>query len=462
MDTRENVEIFNLFVRLLDGKTLALKLTSPSVDGHALKHRLFQTTGIPPNHQRLVSGIRQIENDSVLSCSGDPSGRFPTVHLLLRLLGGKGGFGSLLRGAATKAGQKKTNNFDACRDMSGRRLRHVNAEKRLEEWKAEEEERRLEKMAEEFLKKKAKVGKKGVGDSAAQKYVEKYREESARCVAEVEESVRDAVMKGKRKAGLMANGADAKKLKIWMGKRKVGESDSDDSDEDEAENEEESEKSVILNGGRSDLNKDAEGSSDSVNYGKAGDGSGGSSCESGSEEEKDMAAQETMELVGSSSEKTIQSEQVDVVETNDQTTQSAVLPCSEAVAVSPHQEDEIVKQDEIANENVSANHQDISNPNSCEIIEDLSTLPEPNGPPVSKLSDHDETTATVSNSEIPLNFDGFSSAAEMEVLGLERLKSELQARGLKCGGTLQERAARLFLLKSTPLDKLPKKLLARK
>uniref|UniRef100_A0A9I9DRD4 Protein SDE2 homolog n=1 Tax=Cucumis melo TaxID=3656 RepID=A0A9I9DRD4_CUCME len=462
MDTRENVEIFNLFVRLLDGKTLALKLTSPSVDGHALKHRLFQTTGIPPNHQRLVSGIRQIENDSVLSCSGDPSGRFPTVHLLLRLLGGKGGFGSLLRGAATKAGQKKTNNFDACRDMSGRRLRHVNAEKRLEEWKAEEEERRLEKMAEEFLKKKAKVGKKGVGDSAAQKYVEKYREESARCVAEVEESVRDAVMKGKRKAGLMANGADAKKLKIWMGKRKVGESDSDDSDEDEAENEEESEKSVILNDGRSDLNKDAEGSSDSVNYGKAGDGSGGSSCESGSEEEKDMAAQETMELVGSSSEKTIQSERVDVVETNDQTTQSAVLPCSEAVAVSPHQEDEIVKQDEIANENVSANHQDISNPNSCEIIEDLSTLPEPNGPPVSKLSDHDETTATVSNSEIPLNFDGFSSAAEMEVLGLERLKSELQARGLKCGGTLQERAARLFLLKSTPLDKLPKKLLARK
>ncbi|KAA0039912.1 hypothetical protein IC582_027383 [Cucumis melo] len=462
MDTRENVEIFNLFVRLLDGKTLALKLTSPSVDGHALKHRLFQTTGIPPNHQRLVSGIRQIENDSVLSCSGDPSGRFPTVHLLLRLLGGKGGFGSLLRGAATKAGQKKTNNFDACRDMSGRRLRHVNAEKRLEEWKAEEEERRLEKMAEEFLKKKAKVGKKGVGDSAAQKYVEKYREESARCVAEVEESVRDAVMKGKRKAGLMANGADAKKLKIWMGKRKVGESDSDDSDEDEAENEEESEKSVILNDGRSDLNKDAEGSSDSVNYGKAGDGSGGSSCESGSEEEKDMAALETMELVGSSSEKTIQSEQVDVVETNDQTTQSAVLPCSEAVAVSPHQEDEIVKQDEIANENVSANHQDISNPNSCEIIEDLSTLPEPNGPPVSKLSDHDETTATVSNSEIPLNFDGFSSAAEMEVLGLERLKSELQARGLKCGGTLQERAVRLFLLKSTPLDKLPKKLLARK
>jgi hypothetical protein len=47
------------------------------------------------------------------------------------------------------------------------------------------------------------------------------------------------------------------------------------------------------------------------------------------------------------------------------------------------------------------------------------------------------------------------------VLGLEKLKIELQSRGLKCGGTLQERAARLFLLKTTPLDKLPKKLLAK-
>ncbi|CAH8379397.1 unnamed protein product [Eruca vesicaria subsp. sativa] len=39
------------------------------------------------------------------------------------------------------------------------------------------------------------------------------------------------------------------------------------------------------------------------------------------------------------------------------------------------------------------------------------------------------------------------------VLGMERLKIELQSRGLKCGGTLQERAERLFLLKSTPLAK---------
>ena len=68
------------------------------------------------------------------------------VHLLLHFPNGKGGFCSLLRGTATKTGQKKTNNFDACRDMSGRRLRHVNAENKLEKWRTKVAERELERM----------------------------------------------------------------------------------------------------------------------------------------------------------------------------------------------------------------------------------------------------------------------------------------------------------------------------
>lgn len=211
-DNNNNNRIYHLFVKLLDGKTLTLRFTSPTVSALAVKHRLHETTRIPSRHQRLVTGgLRQISDDSVISCPDDGAAIFPTVHLLLRLVGGKGGFGSLLRGAATKAGQKKTNNFDACRDMSGRRLRHVNAEKKLEEWRAEEEQRKLERMAEDFIKKKAKKGKKGVGEGEAEKYVAKYREESERCVAEVLESVNEAV---KRK-GEPVGGADAKRLKIW-------------------------------------------------------------------------------------------------------------------------------------------------------------------------------------------------------------------------------------------------------
>ena len=49
-------------------------------------------------------------------------------ELRLRVVGGKGGFGAQLRGTHTRVGQKKTTNFDACRDLSGRRLRHVQTE----------------------------------------------------------------------------------------------------------------------------------------------------------------------------------------------------------------------------------------------------------------------------------------------------------------------------------------------
>ncbi|XLT43677.1 hypothetical protein HN873_036281, partial [Arachis hypogaea] len=97
---------------------------------------------------------------------------------------------------------------------------------RLEEWKAAEEERRLEKVVEEFLKKQMKKGKKVAGDGEAHKYVAKYREESERCVAEVAESVKEALksLNGKRKGSEAAlEKADSKK----MGKRKLNESDSD-------------------------------------------------------------------------------------------------------------------------------------------------------------------------------------------------------------------------------------------
>jgi len=44
------------------------------------------------------------------------------------------------------------------------------------------------------------------------------------------------------------------------------------------------------------------------------------------------------------------------------------------------------------------------------------------------------------------------------VLGLERLKTELHEQGLlKCGGSLYDQAGRLFLLKTTTLEKLDKK-----
>ncbi|KHG29113.1 Uncharacterized protein F383_12778 [Gossypium arboreum] len=343
-----------------------------------------------------------------------------------------------------KGRAEKDKQFRGVRDMSGRRLRHVNAEKRLEEWKAEEEQRKLEKIAEDFIKKKAKTGKKGVGDGEAEKYVEKYREQSARCVAVVEESVRAACQNGKRKT--VPGGADPKRLKIWMGKRKVDESDSDSDYSSEDEDNEENEKSVVLNNGNhSDSSKGAEGSSGSVLGGKQDiDFSIGVSSGTGSEEEKEVVLHRSSESC----------EDVDAM------VEADVIAGSEAAHPEMPEQNgtKTQNQEEIVSQCLSADPV-AENGVGSELIDGLncSSIPKPEV--------HKDTLVSNVNAtepENPLNFDDFNSSAEMEVLGLERLKSELQSRGLKCGGTLQERAARLFLLKSTPLDKLPRKLLAKK
>ncbi|KAK6997778.1 protein SDE2 [Biomphalaria glabrata] len=61
-----------------------------------------------------------------------------TYHIVPCLLGGKGGFGFMLR--AIGAQIEKTTSREACRDLSGRRMRDINNEK-LKEWLAKEAER---------------------------------------------------------------------------------------------------------------------------------------------------------------------------------------------------------------------------------------------------------------------------------------------------------------------------------
>lgn len=77
-----------------------------------------------------------------------------TLHITLGLNGGKGGFGSLLRSMNPK--KKQVDNFESCRDLSGRRLRNGLNEQRIEEWKQrqEEEEKFVEKELHEYEKSK--------------------------------------------------------------------------------------------------------------------------------------------------------------------------------------------------------------------------------------------------------------------------------------------------------------------
>ena len=61
----------------------------------------------------------------------------------------------------------------------------------------------------------------------------------------------------------------------------------------------------------------------------------------------------------------------------------------------------------------------------------------------------------------PVHLDGVDDVAELEVLGLERLKEELSRRGLKCGGTQRARAERLFAVRGLAPEAVPKELRAK-
>lgn len=73
----------------------------------------------------------ELEKASRAFLSTMEAGKLGTLRVVFRLLGGKGGFGSLLR---SQKGGKKTTNFDAMRDLNGRRIRHVKAVERIKEW----------------------------------------------------------------------------------------------------------------------------------------------------------------------------------------------------------------------------------------------------------------------------------------------------------------------------------------
>ncbi|VAH63234.1 unnamed protein product [Triticum turgidum subsp. durum] len=426
---------YQILVRLLDGRTHCLRFSTPTVSGAALLDAVSALSRVPAASLRLVTGRLDISPSSVLASF--PDGQFPSASALLRLRGGKGGFGSLLRGAASKAGQKKTSNFDACRDINGRRLRHVNAERRLEEWRAEAADRQLEKLAEDFLKKKAKEsGRGGARAAEVDKYLEKYRKDAESCVNAVEESVRASL--GKRKA--VPKPRDAKKLKIWMGKKKVADDESDsDSDSDVDDNEGADAKPIALDHGN--YSNESDKSEEKVDLasvsGSHSEGeSSGEKSQSSDSEKNGNALQESMEVkirLGCDFES------------------GGSLECEGGTAVQP------------APENTSENG--TSENGKSALSEQVLKSDAPENSFENGTSENVDESADVNNksllSEEPVDLATFSSAAELEILGMEKLKLELQTHGLKCGGTLKERAARLFLLKTTPLDKLPKKLLAK-
>jgi hypothetical protein len=180
-----------IFVRsAVAPRTLDLSFADTNVTVAQVKRAISDLEGVPADLQRICTGTGDLCDDYALS------GIATEVHglrCLLRLAGGKGGFGAQLRTARGGLETKPTTNFEACRDLNGRRMRHVNNEKAVKDWMANSKQRSAERD-ELKAQQKAKQPKWSFDDNSYAKQVE---------------SVRDAVGNGVA-AGIVA----AKKLAL--------------------------------------------------------------------------------------------------------------------------------------------------------------------------------------------------------------------------------------------------------
>ena len=192
-----------------------------------------------------------LDNESIF----EPNG---TLHVIPAggLLGGKGGFGSLLR--AIGAQIQKTTNHEAMRDLSGRRQRDVNNEQRAREYIAKQAEREREEREkkEAKLAKLERLAKRENKHEFSDPAYDKVRSETEEKVHDAMEAAMNVAKEKnkteenketdlKRKAE--PEKKEPPKKKMWMGDGLEGLSDEDLSDSDEeAEEKTDSSKAVAV------------------------------------------------------------------------------------------------------------------------------------------------------------------------------------------------------------------------
>ncbi|XP_016303726.1 protein SDE2 homolog isoform X6 [Sinocyclocheilus anshuiensis] len=387
-----------------------------------------------------------------------------------RLCGGKGGFGSMLR--ALGAQIEKTTNREACRDLSGRRLRDVNHEKEMAEWlkkqadrEAEKEQRRLER-----IQRKLAEPKHYFTDTDYEKQCH-----------DLSERLEDSVLKG-----MQASSSGLVKADEGPSRKRPTPADS----------EKKAKKKCFWTGlgGLEEMGSSGEGSDDSDS--EASPSTSGASCSS------DVPKPTVLPLATRGSDRT---------DPQDQPSSSS---SQSPAPISPTQvEEEVQKECTAETSQNSSIEEDKSSqspaPSSTTQEEEVqknaekectaetsqkgsieeyksSQSPAPSSPTQVEEEVQKECTAETSqnadksqvepteapsgpaeSSEAQEEVEGLldllsvSGPEQLEALGLERLKKELMERGMKCGGTLQERAARLFSVKGLSPDQIHPALLAK-
>ncbi|XP_043079466.1 replication stress response regulator SDE2 [Puntigrus tetrazona] len=361
-----------------------------------------------------------------------------------RLCGGKGGFGSMLR--ALGAQIEKTTNREACRDLSGRRLRDVNHEKQMADWlkkqadrEAEKEQRRLERIQRKL---------------AEPKHYFTDTDYEQQC-HDLSERLEDSVLKGMQasSSGLVKvdegpsrkrpTPADsekkAKKKCFWSGLGGLEETGSSGEGSEDSDGE-----AFPSTSGASCSSDAAKRAAQPPASTRGSNGTdprerpGGSSSSSSRSPAPSSPAQEEEEEVQKNTEKesTAETGQNGSIEEN----KSSPAPSS---STQVEEEEEVVV---VQKGCTSETGQNVTGD------EDKSQV-EP--------AEAESSRAQEEEAEGPLDLLSASGPEQLEALGLEQLKKELMERGMKCGGTLQERAARLFSVKGLSPDQIDPALLAK-
>ncbi|RQM18437.1 hypothetical protein DD237_000883 [Peronospora effusa] len=118
-------------------RTLCISLPSDTVS-------IASLTSLIEHYEKVPSCLVDLY---VNNCKLDVSSHVPAFPTIIRarlrggLRGGKGGFGAMLRSMGKASGTKATTDFGACRDLHGRRLRHVNQEVAMHKWREDGETR---------------------------------------------------------------------------------------------------------------------------------------------------------------------------------------------------------------------------------------------------------------------------------------------------------------------------------
>ncbi|XP_012534905.1 replication stress response regulator SDE2 [Monomorium pharaonis] len=208
-----NIEIVGAFIRCNFDIPVSVR---------KLKERIEEVTGLLCDQYYVLHNGRLIqENDIYLNSH---------ATVVPRLLGGKGGFGSMLR--AIGAQIEKTTNREACRDLSGRRLRDINEEKRLKAW-IEKRIKRDKEAVERKQKKLEKLCAQPKHEFKDQRYDQERAELTERVGDAVEEGFKVAGTSGIKRKQEENNKPNKRNTMLDMGIDSDEFEDSDDSDEDE-------------------------------------------------------------------------------------------------------------------------------------------------------------------------------------------------------------------------------------